>query len=156
VIMGEMSPAELQSRLERHPAWPRVSYLGLRPRAEATHLLMTAHAGLVLFHPAPNHTEAQPNKLFEYMAAGLPVIASDFPLWHDLIVGEGCGLVVDPLDSAAIARAMIAVTGDATRAAAMGHRGQAAVHARLNWAVEGARLVRFYSRLAGEHDHPII
>lgn len=156
VIMGEVSPKGLEARLRSHAAWPRVSFLGQRPRAEATRLLMTAHAGLVLFHPAPNHTEAQPNKLFEYMAARLPVIASDFPLWRELILSEGCGLVVNPLDPAAIARAMIAVTENATQAAAMGARGCAAVHTRLNWSSEGTRLVRFYSRLARENDHPII
>lgn len=156
VIMGVVAPEELYARMTSHPAWPRVSYLGQRPREEATQLLMSAHAGLVLFHPSPNHVEAQPNKLFEYMAAGLPVIASDFPLWRELIVGQACGLVVNPLDPTSIARAMIAIIDDGAEAAAMGGRGRAAVHTRLNWSHEGAGLLRFYSRLAREHDHPII
>jgi glycosyltransferase involved in cell wall biosynthesis len=156
VIMGEMSPAGLLERLSAHPAWGKVTYLGQRPRADATRLLMTAHAGLVLFHPAPNHTEAQPNKLFEYMAAGLPVIASHFPLWRDLIEGAGCGWLVDPLDSAAIASAMRAVADDPRTATAMGVRGRNAVQTRLNWTAEGAGLVRFYERLAADDQRPVI
>lgn len=156
VFMGEMSPATLLDEMRQHPAWSKVTYLGQRPREEAARLMMSAHAGLVLFHPAPNHTESQPNKLFEYMAAGLPIIASDFPFWRALIAGEGCGLLVDPLDPAAISRAMIAVTQDPTEAAAMSRRGRAAVFERLNWSTEGARLVDFYTRLAEKPRHPVI
>lgn len=152
VIMGEIYPPEFRSGLQQHSAWSRVTYLGQRQHPEATQLLMSAHAGLVLFHPAPNHTEAQPNKLFEYMAAGLPVIASDFPLWRELIAGAACGLVVEPLDPAAIAHAMITVAENTEESVAMGTRGRIAVHTRFNWATEGAALVHFYSRLAAQRD----
>lgn len=156
VIMGVVAPADLFDRMTRHRAWPRVTYLGHRPRTEVMQLLMNAHAGLVLFHPEPNHVEAQPNKLFEYMAAGLPVIASDFPLWRDLVGGQACGRLVNPLDPAAITRAMTAIIDHPAEAAAMGTRGRAAVYERLNWSAEGVGLVRFYSQLALEDTLPII
>jgi len=49
------------------------------------------------------HVAAQPNKMFEYMAAGLPVIASDFPLWRQIVGGAKCGLLVDLLSAEEIA-----------------------------------------------------
>jgi len=52
---------------------------------------------MVTLHPTPNHLESLPIKMFEYMAAGLPVIASDFPVWRDIVDRFQCGLLVDPL-----------------------------------------------------------
>src|SRR3546814_3897042 len=65
-----------------------------------------ARAGLVLLHPTNNYLVIRPNKLFEYMAAGLPVIASDFGHWREVVEPAGCGLLVNPTDTRAIARAI--------------------------------------------------
>lgn len=156
VIMGGVVPAELFDRMTIHRAWSRVTFLGQRPRTEAMKLLMHAHAGLVLFHPEPNHVESQPNKLFEYMAAGLPVIASDFPLWRELIGGQACGLLVNPLDAVAIAQAMTDIIGNPAEATSMGNRGRTAVYEHLNWSNEASKLLQFYSQLALENDHSIL
>jgi glycosyltransferase involved in cell wall biosynthesis len=109
--------------------------------------LEDADAGLVCFLPAPNHVEAGPNKLFEYMAAGLPVIASDFPAWRPIVEGNDCGLCVDPADPAAIARAILYLAENPGRRAEMGANGRRAVMERYNWEAEGRRLIAAYERL---------
>ena len=43
---------------------------------------------LVTFLKTPNHIDAQPNKMFEYMSAGLPIITSNFPLWREIVEGN--------------------------------------------------------------------
>jgi glycosyltransferase involved in cell wall biosynthesis len=124
-------------------------YLGFQPREAVIRHLDQCCAGLVLFHPERDHVDAQPNKMFEYMAAGLPVIASDFPLWRQLVEEPGCGLTVDPLDPAAIAAAMRRLTSDPAAAAAMGERGRAAVRGTLNWEHESRALLALYACLLG-------
>jgi glycosyltransferase involved in cell wall biosynthesis len=126
---------------------PSVSYLGVLERSRLPGLLANALAGLVLFSPLPNHVKAQPNKLFEYMSAGIPVIASNFPLWRDIIEREGCGLVVDPSDPCAIAQAIDRLAANPDEARLMGLRGRKAVEMKYNWENEEKKLFRFYSYL---------
>lgn len=144
---GSFSPVSLREELEALPGWEHVDALGWLQRPDVASLLSEARMGFVLFHPAPNHVDAQPNKLFEYMSAGIPVIASDFPLWRQIVDGAGCGLLVDPLDPEAIAQAMTWLLDHPKEAEAMGRRGREAVESHYNWASEAEKLLALYGRL---------
>ena len=146
-LAGAFSPAELYDEICAMPGWGRVEFLGWQSREQVAALLGRVRAGLVLFHPAPNHCDAQPNKLFEYMSAGVPVIASDFPLWRKIVERAGCGLVADPLDPHAIASAIEWLLTHPDEAEAMGKRGQEAVRKLYNWEHEAKALINFYERL---------
>lgn len=146
-LAGDFSPNILYDELKILPEWQFVDYRGHVSREQVASLLNSARAGLVLFHPEPNHIDAQPNKLFEYMSAGLPVIASDFPLWRRIIDGAGCGLLVDPLDPAAIAKAMRWILEHPAEAEAMGQRGRKAVEQTYNWGAEAPKLLDLYNKL---------
>lgn len=143
-LMGSFNPEALQAKMEELPGWKQVNFHGWMGRKHAASILGSCRAGLVLYLPGPNHLEAQPNKLFEYMAAELPVIASDFPLWRRIVEGAGCGLLVDPLDPNAIAQAMSWILDHPEEAAAMGERGRKAVIESYNWEREAEKLVALY------------
>lgn len=131
------------------PATDRVEYRGVIDRDGVQRLLSSARVGLVVLHPIPSYLESYPVKLFEYMAAGLPVVASDFPLWKSIVSGAGCGLVVDPLDVKAVAAAIEALLADPAAAVEMGRRGRSAVEDTYSWHNEGEKLIAVYDRLAG-------
>jgi glycosyltransferase involved in cell wall biosynthesis len=86
-------------------------------------------------------------KMFEYMAAGIPPIASNFPLWREIVEGNDCGLCVDPLDPAAIAEAIDYLVTHHDEARRMGANGRRAVLEKYNWSIEEAKLLALYSRV---------
>lgn len=148
MLAGSFSPASLEDELRELPGWARVEFLGWQSRRQVAYLLGKVRVGLVLFHPVPNHTEAKPNKLFEYMAAGIPVIAADFPLWREIIEGVKCGVLVNPMNPTLIAEAIQWILEHPEEAEAMGRRGQEAVRSRYNWGTEAQKLSEFYRGLA--------
>ena len=65
-------------------------------------MLSESKAGIVTFLAEPNHINSQPNKMFEYMSAQLPVICSHFELWKSIVEVNNCGFCIDPNDPDAI------------------------------------------------------
>jgi len=90
---------------------------------------------------------AQPTKLYEYMSAGIPVIASNFPLWREIIESNDCGLCVDPQKPAEIAAAIDRLITDPALARRLGDNGRAAVRSTYNWEAEQDKLIGLYDRL---------
>ena len=152
VMAGLFDPPDLEHELRSLPGWSQVEYRGWQPRAEIDDLLNESRLGLVLFHPFQNYMEAQPNKLFEYMSAGIPVIASDFPIWREIVGTIGCGTLVNPLDARAIADAIQWIFDHPREAEEMGRRGAAAVRSKYNWPNEEHKLLGLYARLFSGHD----
>ncbi len=94
-----------------------------------------------------NYRYSLPNKLFQYMAAGLPVVASDFPQVREVVEGSGSGVLADTTRPAALAEAIGRVLADPAEAAAMGARGRTAVAERYNWDASAAVLREVYARI---------
>ncbi len=147
-LIGLFKGNALEAACRQEPGWQKVNYFGQRSRIELAELLGAARAGLVTFHPLLNHVSAQPNKMFEYMAAGIPVIASDFPLWRQIVEDAGCGLLVDPLDSKEIATAIQWILNNPDEAEQMGERGRAAVTEVYNWERESRQLLDLYEKVS--------
>lgn len=144
ILAGLFTERDLEQQARALAGWQRVDYLGWLDRPGIANLLGEARAGLVLLHDVPNYVSAYPIKLFEYMSAGLPVIASHFPLWRSIVEGDRCGLLVDPRDATAIAKAIDWVLTHPEEAEAMGRRGREAVTATYNWAAEEKKLLAIY------------
>lgn len=145
-LCGGFSEPDVEQSVKAMLGWQQVNEFGFVDRLGVRDVLSRSVAGLVTFHPVPNHIDAQPNKMFEYMSAGIPVIASDFPLWREIIQGNSCGLLVDPTDPGAIAKAIDYLVCNPVEAQLMGDNGRKAVNERYNWAIEEQKLFAFYER----------
>lgn len=146
VLGGPFHPPDLQTRMHTLPGAERVEARGWLTRDEVATLLGHSRAGIVTIHPTEKYLASYPTKLFEYMSAGLPVIASNFPGWRRFVEASRCGLLVDPLDPDAIASAMRWILEHPREAEAMGKRGQEAVRTQFNWEQEAQTLLAFYRR----------
>ena len=153
---GPLAP-DLLRRAAGVGAADRVHLLAPVAPEEVTAYAASADVGVSPIVPSClNYRYSLPNKLFQYMAAGIPVVASDLPQVREVVDGARCGVVVDTTRPSAIARAIEQLASDPAEARAMGTRGRAAVEERYHWAAAGAVLVRAYAgliahgRLAGE------
>ena len=145
----------LRARLVALAAEPRFAgrlhVLDAVPPDELLDWTASADVSLIpLQHSTLNHWLNSPNKLFESLAAGVPVVASRFPVIERIVRECGAGeLLDDPTDPAELAAAaarILALSPDAF--AALRRRCRRAALERLNWETEGGRLVELYRRLA--------
>jgi glycosyltransferase involved in cell wall biosynthesis len=143
-IAGPVSSAQIMKKMD---IADNIVYKGILERSRLREFLNKAIAGIVTFLPEPNHINAQPNKMFEYMSVGLPVICSDFPLWKEIIEKHDCGICVDPKDPKAIADAINYLINHPEEAERMGRNGRKAVETEYNWEMESKKLIKAYNDL---------
>ena len=149
-IAGPYSPKSLEKDLHKLQGWQNVNYHGFLTSSEVSKLLNTVKGGLVVLHPTQCYLESYPVKMFEYMASGLPVIASDIPILREIIERENCGILVDPLDINSIADAMNWILDNPVEAEKMGRNGKESLTIRYNWILESDKLVNLYKKLLGQ------
>ena len=148
ILLGEFSPKEYGDEVKKIKGFGKVRYLGKVPFEEVPKYYSSADIGIVCFLPEPNHVKAMPNKIFEYMAAGLPVIASDFPLWKKIIDDAGCGICIDPTNPKKIAEAILYLSNNPKVRKKMGINGRKAVLEKYNWERESKKLLTAYEKLS--------
>ncbi|MEE0706527.1 MAG: glycosyltransferase [Adlercreutzia sp.] len=129
------------------PVSEGVEYVGILDRSGVNDLYGRSVVGLVMLKPTANYLNSRPIKMYEYMAAGLPVVASDFPAWREVIEETQCGLCVDPYNHEAAKMAIQTFLHDRLRAQRMGRNGRLAVERKYNWACEEGKLLDLYRNL---------
>lgn len=147
LLAGKFSPENFKSTLEKHSGWKHVEYLGFLDRPGLASALQRASAGLVILNPEERFKVALPTKMFEYMAAGIPVIASDFPLWRNIVDESHCGILTEPTNPHAVAETIEKVLSNPKEAKAMGKRGREAFTSKYNWSSQEIILLNLYRDL---------
>jgi glycosyltransferase involved in cell wall biosynthesis len=148
-LIGEFASNDDKKKAESMDGYAKVDWLGHKNWPDALSIMASADLGLALFQPVPALFYAGENtlKIFEYMLFGLPVMASDFPNLRTIVVGNACGVVVDPTDPKRIADEIIALMKSRDRCVEMGQRGAKAVVEKYNWAHCSKALLNLYDEV---------
>jgi len=144
--------SSLKRLIEKEGLTDRVYFFDAVPFDEVTRTAMSADVGLILLQNADlNFYYASPNKLFDFMAAGLPVVGSNFPDLKKYIEGYDVGVTCDPTNPRAIADAMNYIISDENRYNEMKKNALEAAKI-FNWENEGRKLVALYAGLSGKKE----
>ncbi|MFL2569358.1 MAG: glycosyltransferase family 4 protein [Flavobacteriales bacterium] len=147
VLAGKFTSQDLEQRIRSLKGWKNVDYRGLINREEVKQLFSESKAGIVTFLDEPNHINSQPNKMFEYMSAQLPVICSHFELWKSIIEVNNCGFCIEPNDTDAISNKINLILDDDSKVSNFGKNGRKAVVQKFNWSIEESKLLKLYKNL---------
>ncbi|GAA2756001.1 glycosyltransferase [Actinopolymorpha rutila] len=146
-LIGTFMPPDLEARLAEPELAGLIEYVGVQPPKRVRELLGESRVGLILQVGPEAYKRNLPTKMFEYMAEGMPVVASHFPLWKQILDEAEAGVTVDPEDGRAAAEAVSRLLSDPVEAAAMGRRGRKAVYERYSFGPEAAKLLALYDSL---------
>ena len=149
ILAGDVSPPALLAELQSRPGWSRVDYRGVVSPTAARDLLRECRVGIVLSQRRDSYLESLPTKMFEFFAAGLPVVASDFPAWRPIVLHPDKGTLVDESSPAAVARAVSAYAHNEVTLNEQSRNASVAAVTQLNWASEEQLLLALYARVLG-------
>lgn len=151
LIAGPFESSDLLKQVENMDGWSNVCYLGNLNREDIVNLLSKSNIGLGLFHPTLSYIDGdRPVKMYEYMAAGIPVLMSNFPKIAEFIERTNCGLTVNPLDEQEIVEKINWFFDNPQEMKRMGMNGRRAVIEKYNWDIEEKKLLALYKKLIEE------
>ena len=131
----------------------RIKIIGIGrhvPRETIDYYTYSRHwlAGVALFPETAHYAKKELTKFFEYMAAGLPILSSNFPVWRNVIEKNKCGLCANPIDLQSIVKAIDFLLSNPDEAAVMGENGRKAVNEKYNWSFEEKKLLNLYKTVS--------
>lgn len=147
IMAGNFIDKKTELFVKTLPEWQSVDFRGMVSRQEVARIFSESCLGLCLLHPLDTYIESLPIKLFEYMSAGLPVLASNFSAWRTIVEKNNCGLCVNPHNIDAITQSIQWILEHSSEAKQMGKCGQAVVHEHYNWDQEVERLFNVYAQI---------
>ncbi len=125
----------------------KVKYVGRLNRKGVNDLYGSSVVGLCILKPIENYYHSRPIKVYEYMAAGLPYICSNFPDWIKVAEESGAGICVDPSNIEEISNAISKLLSDRDKSREMGCKGREYVIKYCNWANEEISLLALYDKI---------
>ncbi len=128
----------------------QITIMETKPFEEYQRHVARSALGMVLYAPGLNNSMGVPNRLYEFMAHGIPVVASDFPEVARVVKDADCGLLVDAANPGNLADAMEYLLTRPEEAVRLGINGRRAIEDRYNWESESRKLLGFYAQVLEE------
>ncbi len=146
-LAGSYEPPEFRDELMQLPGFSKVVEYGYVNRMQAAEIFSQSALGVVLFDRSPNHLYSLSTKIFEYMAAGLPIMVSDLPTNIKLLDSTDVGIYIDPTKVEKITQSLSRLLSDPDRLAQWGANGKELVFANLSWEKEKEIYLSLYRKL---------
>ncbi len=127
---------------------PALRMLGFLPYQEALGHMSSAQVGIIPHYANESWNTTIPNKLFDYMAAGLAILTSDAEPAKRVVEETACGLTFRSGDAGSLVRA-IAALWESDNLPEMATRGRRAIRDTYNWERDKARLLRAVEATVG-------
>lgn len=144
-LLGPWSDEQYKKECESLSGWKYCRYHGNILPDEVFNWYKHADIGIALLYPETNYLHSLPIKAFEYMAAGLPIIMSDFPYWQKHF--SEAALFVDPKDSAGIASTIDQLLKNSTWRKELSEIAARTAELKYSWENESLQLIQFYKRI---------
>jgi len=146
-LAGKFEDEATQLAAQTMEEWKQVYFHGMLDRKSISILLSKCKVGLLLLHPHKSFQNAYPVKLFEYMAAGLPVVCSNFSLWEQMLEEDRFGESCNPLIVHEIATKVKLLLSDKELWTQYSEKGKTAVQEKYHWEKESDKLLKVYASL---------
>lgn len=146
-LAGRFVNPEFQSLCESSEGWLNTSYYGNIPQHDSISLMRNSAIGMMLHHPNKAYSYALPIKLLEYMACGLPIIVSDYPICREILGESNCGYLVNVFDEEKIKTHIHFLLNNPDIAEQMGMEGRKLVETKYNWINELNSLESVYYQI---------
>jgi glycosyltransferase involved in cell wall biosynthesis len=147
VLCGSYSSKGLQNLIEKN--YVNVTHLGHLSKSQLKEQVSKSSIGLVTLLNSPNDYYAYPIKMFEYMAAGIPIIASNFPIYKSIVEEGNCGICVNPSNVEDISLVITYILNNPQIAKQMGENGKQLIRTKYNWSNEYIKLKNLYIKVSG-------
>ncbi len=144
-LLGEWASKEFKSYCESFKGFRKTRYWGKVSMNVVYKMLIKADIGLVLLKKLSQYEYSLPIKFFEYMAAGLAIVSSDFEYWKRLF--SECSLFADPDNPKDIASKIKLLIDNPELRKTLGNNGKRLVEKIYNWESESRKLLELYDML---------
>lgn len=153
VLLGYGEYQHHLERLAARTAPGRVHFLPAVPQQDLLAYCASADVGIIPYQAVDlNNYFTSPNKLFDFIQAGVPIVANDLPFLRQVIVSNGLGIVTILNNTSDYARAINQIITQPEQATAMRMRLRA-IAPRYTWKTQSRNLLVAYGNLANTHIH---
>lgn len=141
-LIGWWEDTEYKQKCMSQDGWSYVRDFGLMPLENTYSIMKQADIGIVNFFPIPNSIESLPNKAFEYLTCGLPIVMSEFSYWKE-IFGK-CAVFANPMSSQDIAVKIRSLVDNPEYRKKLACEGRMLIENKYSWESESKKLIELY------------
>lgn len=144
VLVGAFSSEEFEKECKELDLWKRVDFRGFQPMEKSIEILSNSIVALSVLHPEKNYLTSLPTKGFEYMAAGVPTVISDFEYWRPFF--KECTLMIEPENPELIAESINKIINSSELNKELISKG-VEQSKKFSWEKEAEKLIDFYQKI---------